>query len=393
MQLEKKYRIPINTLQLRSVEVLHDNGHPMLILEQDSVGTQYLNCFVSFADRRVEQRALVAVSPERLAAVREGSLGLREAFARAENEMVYLESRGAEDGRRLLAHALPLAAFIEQNPIPETYRLSPKAPEGKGDSFAAQVLEAARQQGQVILGLDVRANQRQKAPTGWVPTHVLTPLTELCRLLLTPEVGASPEVSFLNLGELSLRFGLGIPLTTSLFEQAPEYPQLLPLLRLLRTQKPQTLREELQNLGGPALLRPYVRLVRAALSWSFSLDLVLANPVSGEVQQATFSPRVAQAAQGLLEEQFPEVSEEREYRAFLMGLDLSRKQPTFSLAPEGLDTEIMRGKVHPDCVPKLLAQPLRLGQALYRVSLRISYRPPTTVRKEQVRYELLDFEV
>ena len=93
MQINNKYKLPINIFKLKVIDTLDFRDEPNLTVEVDAMNTNYLSYLVSY-EGELEQRAVIAISNEyvnsKLEAVTLGETSLYNAYNNAENGVVFI---------------------------------------------------------------------------------------------------------------------------------------------------------------------------------------------------------------------------------------------------------------------------------------------------------------
>lgn len=116
----QKYKIFSNPLNLKVKELLDFQDMPILNLEEDCMGNQFLSYLVSESND-IEKRILIQITKERLSQIIAGNIAIKTAFNLAESKHIYACEFGALNGVVLNTYLIPIIDFQTINPIPNDY--------------------------------------------------------------------------------------------------------------------------------------------------------------------------------------------------------------------------------------------------------------------------------
>jgi hypothetical protein len=124
-----RYRIPFSPLgKLECVELLDFKDYPILCVEHDSEGREFLSYLVQYLDDGTEQRMMISISALRLLAVRMGEMSISKAFLSSESGVVYVLNINPISGDVRESFAIPSYDFMNVNPIPAAFVIGRHGP-------------------------------------------------------------------------------------------------------------------------------------------------------------------------------------------------------------------------------------------------------------------------
>ena len=106
MEINSKYRLEEFPLNLRVIEAFDFEIEPILLLEQDSIGNNFLS-YLTYSDFKKEQRACLQISKERLNEILANEITLKFAFENPENNHIFITEFTHKTGSLITSYLIP----------------------------------------------------------------------------------------------------------------------------------------------------------------------------------------------------------------------------------------------------------------------------------------------
>lgn len=125
MQIDNKYKLPINIFQLKVIDTLDFRDKSYVTVEVDATNTNYLSYLISY-EGELEQRAIIAISNKymnsKLEAVTLGETSLYDAYNNAENGVVFICEYSMKEGI-VFTYVMSCEEFTSLSLISRDYQL------------------------------------------------------------------------------------------------------------------------------------------------------------------------------------------------------------------------------------------------------------------------------
>ena len=157
----QEFKIPFNPLsKLTCSDVLDFQDYPILSLETNEAGCNFISYLVAYLNSDTEQRIVMPVSEFRLHRIRMGQMSIKNAFDSVEGGVVYGIHIHRGTGEVREAFLIPSQRFQKINPVASDYFIHapPEVAISMGDSAAA-ALAVARDRHRVLLDLYLQGSE------------------------------------------------------------------------------------------------------------------------------------------------------------------------------------------------------------------------------------------
>jgi len=395
MELENKYSLPTEVIgKLTVVELLDFVDFPLLTVESTISGKLFLNYFERFRDN-FEERYLIEISEARLKLIRSGELSVKDAFNRAENQIVFI-CYFDNTSKLIELYFQPCDLFSSLNPITDNYKINNEP--NRNDLPLNELLILSKQRDKLVLGFYLTAKSLQSSLKYWAIKNFLTPLYEMLLQSLGINLKNRKDrdlfnqlnVGITDLALSSLRGNLELNNISNLFGDNFQTIRLSKIFDLFNSTDKATLIKSLDDVNNKKILHKYINILNSVSKNDAILLTSLATP-----KEETFSTRIDKAKANqikkIINEEYPIVEDIEEIEGQFLELDMSIKQPTFAMSALNEDF-IYKGKLTSELLVKIPLKDINFKGKEYLFTVKTLYRQETSTSPEKNEHFLLDFQ-
>jgi hypothetical protein len=194
MEIENKYKLFNNLLELQVLELLDFNDYPILNLEYDILKNLYLSYLIKI-ENEVETRVITQVSKDRLSEIYLGNFSIKEAFEYSETNLIYLCDFNYNDGEAINTYLIPKVEFNKYFQIPDTYYFIKESLVIPAILDTNELLDYATRKHKMIIDLYIQAPSLNSEIKPFAIYKILVPFVEIIKSYLEFDQGKADDKS------------------------------------------------------------------------------------------------------------------------------------------------------------------------------------------------------
>jgi hypothetical protein len=386
------YKIPFNPLgQLSCQELLDFRDYPILTLEEDNTGRQYLSYLVEYLPHGREQRILASISAGRLLDVQMGTISVRSIYDSPSSGPVYAFEVDEKTGIILDCYVVPLLDFRSMNPIPVDFRVYCPPSQALLSDASARALANAKDRHRVLIDIYAHGKVLAAGIKPWTIRRVFEPVVDIVqRAFDLPESKFNDIATFscLQVGSLSATIELDYG---NLFTEL-DYDRFALIIELINARSRDDFLHLVGRFRNEGFLKEYLSLVNAVKKYDLSFNATLANPVTAQVIEAHLDQSSASEVRKIINTTFDAIVDIEDVEGVFLDLDFSIRIPSFVIQDITEESRI-RGRIDAAISKKLRDDQVNLTRTSYVFTIRTIYQPETSLRPERTEKWLIDYRV
>lgn len=393
MRINNKYKINQTPFTLKVIEAFDFREEPILLLEQDNIGNLYLSYLAnSNYENNSETRIYVQISNEKLSLLFENKITIHEAFLNPENKTNYIITFDLDLGKELDTYLIPNTILDELQLIPSNYNYTFDY-KLKDVYINKQILLNHSEKVQkVIFDFYLQSLNLVNSVKPYAFYKVFTPIVDIIKNFLEIDSRKVDEcLSFTHLRHSSLGITIEINYSKDLFLEK-ESQAIEKLMLLLNAETQEDFRHLISITKNSYFIKEYATILKSIKKNDAKLNTSYANPISKEVKTVVIDKEKAQKAMVILDESFETIEDIEIIEGIFREIDIDSEHPSFKIFSPSEDISL-RGKFELSLLDKLKQDYLNLGKDTYKFTIKTIYSPETTVKKEEVKRFMTDYEL
>lgn len=388
MEFSPTYLINSAPATLQVVDLLDFQGYPILNLEKDTIGNNYLT-YLLFQDQDIEQRAVLQVSKERLNEILVGNIRVKFAYDYPENNSIFIYEFQCKTGQLNSVYLIPDSEFIKVNPVFEDYLLKKTTELIEPILDNREIFDYSVRKQKLILDVYLQSQNLVNSIKPYAFYKVFTPLYEMLKdFLQLDQRNADKSIAFSNIREHSLGISIEVNASQDLFLEK-ESKDLNTIMSLLAAGSKEELIKVLETTNKEAYLKEYIKIIKAVIDNDASFYTAYANPITKEVVTTLINKEKALIIKKVIDEEFATIEDVENIRGKFLEIDISGASPSFKIISD--DEEIFKGKIDLSILETLRKDYINLGAHEYILSIKTIYYPATTVKSEETKRFLIGY--
>ena len=389
MKINNKYQIPNYTLNLNVLEAFDFQGEPILLLEQDKIG----NFFISYlldSDSEIETRSYIQVSAERLSTMLENKINIQEAFENPENEIIYIIQFNLAFGNILNTFLIPSDEVINEF-IPTNYDFKFEYNYNEISINSAQLLNYSERKNKLVFDFYLQSQNLISSIKPYALYKVFTPIIEIIKTLLEfDNRTADRYLSFSNLRHSSLGITIELNYSNDLFLEK-ETDALNKIIKLFTADSQEEFSNLIFSTKNNKYIKDYSTILKSIIENNAILSTAYAHPNNKEVKSAIIDVEHAKKVKLIINESLDVVEDIEVIEGIFREINIDAKEPSFKIYIDNEDVSL-RGKFDPSVLETLQSDYLNIGKERYKFILKTIYHPETSVKSEEVKRYLMEYE-
>lgn len=390
MQIKSKYRLQKFPLNLRVIQAFDFEIEPILLLEKDLIGNEYLS-YLTFSDFEKEQRAYIQISNDRLKEVLANEIPLHSAFENPENNFIYIAEFSHHSGKVLDAFLVPADQVTEIKIIPENYIVNYEKPNIAVLLNENELLGFSERKQKIIFDFYLQSQNLINNIKPYAMYKVFTPIVEIIKNMLKFDSrNADKYLAFSNLRQAS--FGITIELNYShdLFLQK-EAVVIENLIMLLNAQTKEEFEAVLFKTDNDNYIKHYITVVKAIIDNNADLHTAYANPITKDIKTSILNKERAEIAKKIIDETLDVIEDIEEIKGTFLEIDIDRNEPSFKIYSFE-DEFTVKGQFELSILEKVKNDFVNIGKETYIFQVKTLYYPETTLKSEEIKRFLIDYK-
>jgi hypothetical protein len=387
-----RFKLPETPFSTEITELLDFQDYPILTLETDSTGTQYLSYLHMYVSDRIEQRVYAEISTARLELVRSGEMSVNAAYRKCEKPYLFVNNVDVSTGKFLSSSLVPLREFLEMDPLPENYYIHKPHHPHPGVTEES-VMRYALTRDRLILNILLQASDLTGSVRPWVFQDILLPLLNLLKILIGMDNSQLDSVvSMTGFQTASLNLNIELEYTPSAFDEPAETIPLMKLAAMMSSRSEDDYLELPQAYRSKPVLEEYTKMMRAITKHDATFSAIVADPVSKTLESSRIDKNAADSSIWIFR-RIDEAKYDTEYvTGLLLDVNLAAKTPVLTIEPID-DKPRIRAKISPAIISKIKNDYLNIGRFPYLCTIRQVRTPASPFREEDTESLLVDYSV
>jgi len=390
MKLDPKYKLEEFPLTLRVIEAFDFREEPILLLERDIIGNNFLSYLVK-SNGVNEERIYVQVSKERFGEIIAKEISLYDAFSRPENNHIYIAEFSLTNGGVLSSFILPAYKFSEINPIPKTYVIDIDYTFNDVNIDTAELLSYSERKQKLVLDIYLQSRNLINSVKPYAIYKVLTPIVEIIKSILEfDNRNADKYLAFSNFRQSSLGVTIEINYSKDMFLEK-ETAALEILMQLLNAQEKEDFERIISKTKNDKYIKDYSTIIKAVIDNDANLHTAYANPVNKTLITCSMDKENAEKAKLILDETFEVIEDVEEIVGTFLEIDIDAKEPSFKIHSNE-DNFTVKGKFELSIVDKVKNDFVNIGREIYKFTIKTLYYPETTLNSEEIKRYMTNYD-
>lgn len=390
MKIDNKYQLQEFPLTLRVIEAFDFREVPILLLERDTIGNNFLSYLV-FSDGIKEQRIYLQVSDDRLGEIIEKSISIFDAFVLPENNHIYVAEFSLEYGDVLASYIIPTNVFLEINPIQKNYEIDIEYVLNEVVLDNKELLHYSERKQKLVFDFYLQSQNLISNIKPYAFYKIFTPIVEIIKSMLEfDNRNADKYLSFSNLRQSSLGITIEINYSNDLFLQK-ESDVLETIMQLLNAQEKADFDQVIAKSKNDRFIKEYATIIKAVIDNDASLDTAYANPINQTIITGSLNKERAKKAKIILDEKFDAIEDIEEIVGTFLEIDIDAKEPSFKIYSNE-DNITVKGKFELSILEKVKNDFVNIGKEKYKFFIKTFYYPETTVKSEEIKRFMINYE-
>lgn len=377
-------------LNLRVIEAFDFKEIPILLLEKDVIGNNYLSYLVK-SNGTDEQRIYLQVSKERLGAIIDKEITLQEAFSLPENNHIYVAQFSLQTGEPLSSYIIPSNIFSEINPISKEYQIDIDYSFSEVLLDNSELLSYAERKHKLVLDFYLQSQNLINNIKPYALFKVLTPIVEIIKIMMGFDSrNADKFLAFSNIRQSSLGITIELNYSQDIFLEK-ETAVLETLIQLLNAQEKEDFQQIISKTKNEKYIKEYAIIIKAVIENNANLHTAYANPITKQIFTSTLDKGKAEKAKMVLDETLAIIEDVEEIIGTFLEIDIDSKEPSFKIHSNEEDFTL-KGKFELSIVEKVKNDFVNIGKESYKFSIKTIYYPETTLKAQEIKRFLIDYE-
>jgi|LakMenEpi03Aug12_release.lakeMendotaPanAssembly.Ray.scaffolds.fasta_scaffold02379_2 hypothetical protein len=390
MNIDNKHKLQEFPLTLKVIEAFDFREEPILLLERDTIGNNFLSYLVE-SNGIIEQRIYLQISKDRLGEIIEKSISIYEAFQSPENNHIYIAEFSLEFGNVLAAYILPAYEFLKINPINKNYDIDIELPLNNIVLDTVELLNYSERKNKLVFDFYLQSQNLINNIKPYAFYKIFTPIVEIIKSMLEfDNRNADKYLAFSNLRQSSLGITIEINYSNDLFLQK-ETEVLETIMQLLNAQEKDDFDLVISKSKNDKFIKEYSTIIKAVIDNDASLDTAYANPITQTIIRSSLDKERAQKAKVILDEKFDAIEDVEEIVGTFLEIDIDAKEPSFKIYSNE-DSVTIKGKFELSILEKVKNDFVNIGKEKYKFYIKTLYYPETTVKSEEIKRFMINYE-
>ena len=390
MKIDSKYRLFEFPLNLRVIEAFDFREEPILLLEKDLIGNDFLSYLAKSSDSK-ELRIYLQLSKERLGEIIDKEISLFNAFSNPENNHIYIAEFSLIDGNVLTSYIVPSIEFSKINPIPNDYTVNIDYSFKNLELDTSELLNYSERKQKLVLDFYLQSQNLVNNIKPYAIFKVLAPVVEILKSLIEFDNRNSDKfLAFSNLRQGSLGVTIEINYSKDLFLEK-ETLALENIIQLLNAQEREDFEQLISKTKNDKYIKHYILIVNAIIDNNAILHTAYANPITKDVMVSVINKENAEKAKLIIDETFDVIEDVEEIIGTFLEIDIDSKEPSFKIF--SLQDEFtLKGKFEFSILDKIENDFVNIGKEVYKFSIKTIYHPETTLKSEEIKRYMINYE-
>lgn len=390
MKINSKYRLEEFPLNLKVIQVLDYELEPILLLEQDVIGNNFLS-YLLYSDFEKEQRAYLQISLDRLNEILANEISLNFSFSKPENNHIFISEFTHETGSILDSYLIPSSELNNLNIIPEDYEIHYVKPNVEIILDKNELLRFSERKQKIVFDFYLQSQNLLNNIKPYAFFKVFAPVVEIIKNMLSfDNRNADQYLAFSNPRQSSFGITIEVNYSHDLFLHK-ETEVLETLILLLNAQEKEDFQSVISKTKNDYYIKHYITIIKAIIDNNANLHTAYANPVTKEVQISIIDKEKAEVAKKVIDEAFDVIEDVEEIRGTFLEIDIDRKEPSFKIHSFQDDFTI-KGIFELSILEKVKNDFVNIGKETYVFTIKTLYYPETTLKSEEIKRFLVDYE-
>lgn len=390
MKIDNKYQLQEFPLTLRVIEAFDFREEPILLLERDTIGNNFLSYLVK-SNGKTEQRIYLQLSEDRLAEIIDKKMSIHQAFSIPENNHIYIAEFSLELGNVLSSFILPIKEFSNINPIPLNYEIEIEYTLNKIVLDTTELLQYSERKQKLVFDFYLQSQNLINSIKPYALYKVFTPIVEIIKSMLEFDSrNADKYLSFSNLRHHSLGITIEINYSNDLFLDR-ETEVLETIMELLNAQEKEDFEKVIAKSKNERFIKEYATIIKAVIENNANLETAYANPINKQIITNSLNKERAQKAKIILDEKFDAYEDVEEIIGTFLEIDIDAKEPSFKICSNE-EGNTVKGKFELSILEKVKNDYVNIGKEIYKFYIKTFYYPETTVKSEEIKRFMVNYE-
>lgn len=383
------YKIPFNPLGiLECVDLLDFQDYPILNVERDSSGHEYISYLSTYLPDNCEQRILARVTANKLLDLRLGIISVNEIFSESLAGVIFAFHLEEMTGNIIESFIIPADRFSEMNPIPADYRIycPPVSAEYYGTERS---LAVAKDRQHVIFNLYVQGKELLAGVKPWAISGIFQPfLTILQQAFRMTKQQFNEYVRFPQFQVSS--FGATIEINgADLFQGELDINDYTRVINLVTARTDVDFRNLISQFRDEGFIKEYLTVLNTIRKYDLELTTTLADHINEVVSTANIDKESANEVRKVINAEFQEIIDIEDVEGVFLDVNFSVKTPSFVI--ETSEGDKIKGKLSDSITDRIQADNINFTTRQYIFRIKTVYQPETALRHENIQKLLLDY--
>lgn len=390
MKVNPKYRLEEFPLKLKVIQAFDFELEPILLLEQDVIGNNFLSYLV-YSDYEKEQRVYLQISPERLNELLAKQITLSSAFESPENNHIFLAEFTHKTGTIIDSYLIPASGIINYDIIPHGYQIQYIKPTAEVILNENELLGFSERKQKIVFDFYLQSQNLINSIKPYAFYKVFTPIVEIIKSMCEFDArNADQYLAFSNLRQASFGITIEVNYSHDLFLQK-ETDVLETLIKLLNSQTKKDFEGVISKTKNDRYLKHYKSIIRAIIDNNANLHTAYANPITRDVFTSIIDKEKAEIAKEIIDETLDVIEDLEEIKGTFLEIDIDRKEPSFKIYSFEDDFTV-KGKFELSILEKVKNDFINIGKETYIFTIKTLYFPETTLKSEEIKRFLIDYQ-
>lgn len=390
MIIENKYLLEKLPFELKAFEAIDFVGEPLLIIEKDPIGNKYLS-YLCTTTETVEQRIIIQVSEQRLKDISANDITIFEAFAKPENDYLFVVEFLLLNGNVHKVHLIPSTDFVGINPIPADYKIDFEYSNSQVFIDGAELLQYSKHKNKFVFDFYLQGKNLRNNIKPYAFYKVFTPVVEILKSFLGIDArNVDNYLAFSHIRQQSLGITIEVNSQLSMFNQK-ELSALQTLSSLINAETKSEYEKIISLVNSESFFKHYSTLINSIIENDATLNTAMANPLNEEIIISSINKQKAERAKKIIDETFNVIEDTEEIFGTFLDINLADKIPKFIIQPRD-ENNTIKGTLELSIIEKIKEAQLNIGKKQYKFFIKTIFHPETTTKPSYTERFLFNYE-